>query len=120
MIVYEESDVPAFANFTPTETKASPPSQEAPAPSAPAPPKKDPLPTPPPQEKAAPPKPAPPPSAPTPSARPTSPEGRVIASPLAKRLAAEQGLNLQVRAAPVVFKCLYCYYRKICDALSHS
>ena len=90
IIVEEEADVAAFKDYVPSAsdsaaTKASP--AAAPSPASPAATSSAPSspPPPPPQARAAPP--------PPPAGRP-SPGGRLFASPLAKRLASEQGLDL--------------------------
>ncbi|XP_068844336.1 dihydrolipoyllysine-residue acetyltransferase component of pyruvate dehydrogenase complex, mitochondrial isoform X7 [Capricornis sumatraensis] len=81
IIVEKEADIPAFADYRPAEvTDLKPPAPPPiPSPAAPVPP------TPPPV--------APPPSAPRPAA-PAGPKGRVFVSPLAKKLAAEKGIDL--------------------------
>ncbi|XP_044775117.1 dihydrolipoyllysine-residue acetyltransferase component of pyruvate dehydrogenase complex, mitochondrial isoform X7 [Neomonachus schauinslandi] len=81
IIVEKEEDIPAFADYRPTEVTdlkpQAPPS--TPPPVAPVPP-------------------TPQPAAPAPSATrpapPAGPKGRVFASPLAKKLAAEKGIDL--------------------------
>lgn len=84
ILVYNEEDVAAFKNFVDDGSAAPPPPKAAAAP----PPAAAPTPA------AAPPSPAPPmPAAPA-AAPTTGPGGRLFASPLAKRLAAEQGINL--------------------------
>lgn len=83
IIVENEGDVAAFKDFKPDETAAAPaaapaaPAPAAPAPAAPAP------------AAAAPP---PPPVAPPPPAAPAG--GRVYASPLARKIAADKGIQL--------------------------
>lgn len=83
VIVEEESQVAAFANYTPEPTvaaAAAAPASPKPAAAAPSPP---------------PPPPAPPaPAAPAASSAPPAPGGRVFASPLAKTLAAQLGYSL--------------------------
>lgn len=104
VLVEEESSISAFADFvapdaasTPTQSEQAKPAEPAPSPAAP-PPVSSPLPTPPPPPQAAPAAPV----RPAPSAVDTSKQmvapsgGRIVASPLAKRLAAEQGINLSV------------------------
>ncbi|XP_054032120.1 dihydrolipoyllysine-residue acetyltransferase component of pyruvate dehydrogenase complex, mitochondrial [Dryobates pubescens] len=87
IIVEKESDIPAFADYQPTAV----PDIQAQAPSPPPPP-------PPPPAMAAP-APAPPPQPAVPSA-PAAPtpgaprKGRVLVSPLAKKIAAEKGIDL--------------------------
>ncbi|XP_006890838.1 PREDICTED: dihydrolipoyllysine-residue acetyltransferase component of pyruvate dehydrogenase complex, mitochondrial [Elephantulus edwardii] len=82
IIVEKEADIPAFADYRPTEVtdlkpQASPPS---PPPSvAPVPPTPQPI--------------TPAPSAAR-AAAPAGPKGRVFVSPLAKKLAAEKGIDL--------------------------
>ena len=79
VVVDEQSDVAAFANFAPDASSAAPPAAEpahpasaAPAPAAPA-----------------------PAAAPVPTAAPTtSSSGRVVASPLAHMLAKERGFDI--------------------------
>ncbi|KAH6935013.1 hypothetical protein HPB50_002962 [Hyalomma asiaticum] len=84
ILVYNEEDVAAFKNFVDDGSAAPPPPKAAAAP----PPAAAPTPA------AAPPPPAPPmPAAPA-AAPTTGPGGRLFASPLAKRLATEQGINL--------------------------
>lgn len=84
IIVEEEKDLAAFKNFV----DDSPPTKAAPPPAAPS---AQPSPTP------SQPKPPPAPIA-TPSSAPSFAKSseRLFASPLAKRLAAEQGLDLKV------------------------
>lgn len=97
IIVQNKDDVAAFASFVPEEG-AAPPPKPKPAAAAPAPE---------PVEAAAPPPPPPPAAAPpTPAAAPTpqpprpvaavapQQEGRVFATPFAKKLAAEKGIDL--------------------------
>ena len=92
-MVEDEDSVAAFKDFQPSAAPAS----STPEAAAPPPPAADtkPLPTPPTPVA---PVPTPPPPASTPIApAPVLPSGgRIIASPLAKRLAAEQGINLAV------------------------
>ncbi|XP_063975916.1 dihydrolipoyllysine-residue acetyltransferase component of pyruvate dehydrogenase complex, mitochondrial [Diachasmimorpha longicaudata] len=85
IIVEQQSDVAAFKDFKDDGTAVPPPSPAAPAASAPATPAPSPSP-------------AAPRAAPAPAAAPSMPVSagdRIFASPLAKRLAAEQGLSLQ-------------------------
>lgn len=84
IIVENESDVAAFKDFVDDGEASSPAAPPAPKKPAPA------EPTPAPVQKSVPV--STPVSTPTPSA--TSPSGRLFASPLAKKLAAEQGLDL--------------------------
>ncbi|XP_054989792.1 dihydrolipoyllysine-residue acetyltransferase component of pyruvate dehydrogenase complex, mitochondrial [Sorex araneus] len=81
IIVEKEADIPAFADYRPTEVTDLKPQV--------------PPPTPPPM---APVPPTPQPVAPTPSATrpatPAGPRGKVFASPLAKKLAAEKGIDI--------------------------
>lgn len=84
IIVQDEANVAAFKDFT-DDTVAAPP----PAPAAPV------APAPPPPTPAARPM-APPAPAPTKVPSIAPPGERVYASPLARRLAAEKGLSLQV------------------------
>ncbi|XP_017915273.1 PREDICTED: dihydrolipoyllysine-residue acetyltransferase component of pyruvate dehydrogenase complex, mitochondrial [Capra hircus] len=81
IIVEKEADIPAFADYQPAEvTDLKPPAPPPiPSPAAPVPPTPAPV--------------APPPSAPRPAA-PAGPKGRVFVSPLAKKLAAEKGIDL--------------------------
>ena len=79
IIVKSKDDVKAFENYQPSD--AAP----AAAPSAPAPAPPQPVPA------AA----APPPAAPAPAAQPAG-DGRVMASPFAKKIAAEKGIDLRV------------------------
>ena len=84
----EESNIAAYKDFQPPVEDAPPtPAPEAQA--APSPP------TPPPPAQPTPPPPPPPPT----QSMPTG--GRVIASPFAKNIAAQQGINLQVRTCIV-------------------
>ncbi len=79
-MVDNESDIAAFKDFQPDDAPLSPtpvPEAQAPPPSQPPPPTAQPTQP-------------PPPSQPVPS------EGRVVASPYAKNLANQQGINLQV------------------------
>ncbi|XP_072175975.1 dihydrolipoyllysine-residue acetyltransferase component of pyruvate dehydrogenase complex-like [Diadema setosum] len=108
IIAEEESDVAAFKDFEDLgviEDPPSPPSpvhQETASQAAPAPP--PPRPTPPPAPAAptpppaapAPPSPPPPPQPPRVGAVPpaSGPQGRVFASPLARKMAAERGIEL--------------------------
>ncbi|XP_038052134.1 dihydrolipoyllysine-residue acetyltransferase component of pyruvate dehydrogenase complex, mitochondrial-like [Patiria miniata] len=97
IIAENESDVAAFKDFEDSGEIVSPAAEEAklpppPPPSKPAtPPPTAPSPTPPPPSAAKPEAPVLPPLPPTP--RPT-PGQRVFASPLARKLAAERGINL--------------------------
>ncbi|XP_076146477.1 dihydrolipoyllysine-residue acetyltransferase component of pyruvate dehydrogenase complex-like [Alosa pseudoharengus] len=75
IIVENEADIKAFADYVETGIAAPPPPAPAPTAATPAP-------------AAAPPTPAPTPAA------PAKKGGRVFASPLAKKLAAEKGINL--------------------------
>ncbi|XP_024426582.2 dihydrolipoyllysine-residue acetyltransferase component of pyruvate dehydrogenase complex, mitochondrial [Desmodus rotundus] len=81
IIVEKEADIPAFADYRPTEVTDLKP--QAPPPT---PPQVTPVP------------PTPQPVAPTPSAirpaTPAGPKGRLFVSPLAKKLAAEKGIDL--------------------------
>ncbi|KAF6039925.1 hypothetical protein EB796_001777 [Bugula neritina] len=88
VMVEEESAIAAFKDFKPSESAAPPPAAAESAP--PPPPAPKPVSAPPPAPSARPATPQPPPPPPS----PVSTAGRVIASPLAKRLAAEQGLSL--------------------------
>lgn len=85
IIVENESDVAAFKDYV-DDTPASAPAPAAPKPkpvaAATAPP---------------PPKPAAPKATATPKSAPIKIGSRILASPLAKRLAAEKGLDLSVR-----------------------
>ncbi|CAO2635120.1 Dihydrolipoyllysine-residue acetyltransferase component of pyruvate dehydrogenase complex, mitochondrial [Lemmus lemmus] len=77
IIVEKQEDIAAFADYRPTEVTSLKPQAPPPVP---------------PPVAAAPPTPQP--LAPTPSALPAGPKGRVFASPLAKKLAAEKGIDL--------------------------
>ncbi|XP_051012375.1 dihydrolipoyllysine-residue acetyltransferase component of pyruvate dehydrogenase complex, mitochondrial [Acomys russatus] len=77
IIVEKQEDIAAFADYRPTEVTSLKP--QAPPPVAPP---------------VAAVTPTPQPLAPTPSAAPTGPKGRVFVSPLAKKLAAEKGIDL--------------------------
>ncbi|KAB1254689.1 Dihydrolipoyllysine-residue acetyltransferase component of pyruvate dehydrogenase complex; mitochondrial [Camelus dromedarius] len=81
IIVEKEADIPAFADYRPTEvTDLKPPAPPpTPPPAAPVPPALQPA--------------APTPAAPRPAA-PAGPKGRLFVSPLAKKLAAEKGIDL--------------------------
>ncbi|XP_008063774.1 dihydrolipoyllysine-residue acetyltransferase component of pyruvate dehydrogenase complex, mitochondrial isoform X1 [Carlito syrichta] len=81
IIVEKESDISAFADYRPTEVADLKPQAPPPTPPlvAAVPPAPQPL--------------APAPSAPSP-ATPAGPKGRVFVSPLAKKLAAEKGIDL--------------------------
>ena len=85
IIVEEESDIAAFKDYQPPTEDTPPPSTPAPESQAAPPP-----PAPPPTQPTPPPPPSPPPTQPMPSGE------RVIASPFAKNIAAQQGVNLQV------------------------
>lgn len=84
IIVENESDVAAFKDYKDDSQPAQTTSKPAPAPAAAAP-------------AAAPPPPPPPAFTPSPVTPAVSGGSRVYASPLAKRLAAEKGLSLEVR-----------------------
>ncbi|EGW03817.1 dihydrolipoyllysine-residue acetyltransferase component of pyruvate dehydrogenase complex, mitochondrial [Cricetulus griseus] len=77
IIVEKQEDIAAFADYRPTEVTSLKPQAPPPVPTpvAAAPPTAQPL-------------------APTPSALPAGPKGRVFVSPLAKKLAAERGIDL--------------------------
>nr|BAC27715.1 unnamed protein product [Mus musculus] len=77
IIVEKQEDIAAFADYRPTEVTSLKPQAAPPAP---------------PPVAAVPPTPQP--VAPTPSAAPAGPKGRVFVSPLAKKLAAEKGIDL--------------------------
>ncbi|XP_041494495.1 dihydrolipoyllysine-residue acetyltransferase component of pyruvate dehydrogenase complex, mitochondrial [Microtus oregoni] len=77
IIVEKQEDIAAFADYRPTEVTSLKPQAPPPVP---------------PPVAAAPPTPQP--LAPTPSALPAGPKGRVFVSPLAKKLAAERGIDL--------------------------
>eukprot|EP00070_Physeter_catodon_P024136 XP_023987087.1 dihydrolipoyllysine-residue acetyltransferase component of pyruvate dehydrogenase complex, mitochondrial [Physeter catodon] len=81
IIVEKEADIPAFADYRPTEvTDLKPPAAPpTPSPAAPVPPTPQPV--------------APTPSATRPAA-PAGPKGRLFVSPLAKKLATEKGIDL--------------------------
>ncbi|XP_065737384.1 dihydrolipoyllysine-residue acetyltransferase component of pyruvate dehydrogenase complex, mitochondrial isoform X10 [Phocoena phocoena] len=81
IIVEKEADIPAFADYRPTEvTDLKPPAPPPiPSPVAPVPPTPQPV--------------APTPSA-THPATPAGPKGRLFVSPLAKKLATEKGIDL--------------------------
>ncbi|XP_071625298.1 dihydrolipoyllysine-residue acetyltransferase component of pyruvate dehydrogenase complex, mitochondrial isoform X1 [Heliangelus exortis] len=84
IIVEKESDIPAFADYQATavaDMKA-----QAPPPSPPV--------VPPTPAAAPPPQPAAPPTPAAPTAGPPPPKGRILVSPLAKKLAAERGIDL--------------------------
>lgn len=84
VIVSEEGDVAAFKDFQPPEDDAPPPT--------PPPKAEEPSAAPPPSAPS-----APPPSAPPPLAPMAGAAGRVFASPFAKTVAAEKGVDLTVR-----------------------
>ncbi|GAB1294189.1 Dihydrolipoyllysine-residue acetyltransferase component of pyruvate dehydrogenase complex, mitochondrial [Apodemus speciosus] len=77
IIVEKQEDIAAFADYRPTEVTSLKPQAPPPVP---------------PPVAAVPPTPQP--VAPTPSAAPAGPKGRVFVSPLAKKLAAEKGIDL--------------------------
>ncbi|XP_021514313.1 dihydrolipoyllysine-residue acetyltransferase component of pyruvate dehydrogenase complex, mitochondrial [Meriones unguiculatus] len=77
IIVEKQEDIAAFADYRPTEVTSLKPQAPPPVP---------------PPVAAVPPTPQP--SVPTPSAAPAGPKGRVFVSPLAKKLAAEKGIDL--------------------------
>lgn len=77
IIVEKQEDIAAFADYRPTEVTSLKPQAPPPVP---------------PPVAAVPPTPQP--LAPTPSAAPAGPKGRVFVSPLAKKLAAEKGIDL--------------------------
>ncbi|XP_055477963.1 dihydrolipoyllysine-residue acetyltransferase component of pyruvate dehydrogenase complex, mitochondrial [Psammomys obesus] len=77
IIVEKQEDIAAFADYRPTEVTSLKPQAPPPVP---------------PPVAAVPPTPQP--LAPTPSAAPPGPKGRVFVSPLAKKLAAEKGIDL--------------------------
>ncbi|OBS83089.1 hypothetical protein A6R68_22927 [Neotoma lepida] len=84
IIVEKQEDIAAFADYRPTEVTSLKPQAPPPVPCPVA---------------AAPPTPQP--LAPTPSALPAGPKGRIFVSPLAKKLAAEKGIDLtQVKVFP--------------------
>ncbi|KAG8229871.1 hypothetical protein J437_LFUL008261 [Ladona fulva] len=90
IIVENEEDVAAFKDYKDTGEAAGPPKAAA-APPPPSPSAAPPMPPPPPP----PPSPVvPPPTVAPPTPAATTPGGRVFASPLARRLAAEKGLDL--------------------------
>ncbi|KAL6071544.1 hypothetical protein STEG23_024515, partial [Scotinomys teguina] len=77
IIVEKQEDIAAFADYRPTEVTSLKPQAPPPVP---------------PPVAAVPPTPQP--LAPTPSALPAGPKGRIFVSPLAKKLAAEKGIDL--------------------------
>lgn len=77
IIVEKQEDIAAFADYRPTEVTSLKPQAPPPVP---------------PPVAAVPPTPQP--TVPTPSAAPAGPKGRVFVSPLAKKLAAEKGIDL--------------------------
>ncbi|VDK18257.1 unnamed protein product [Anisakis simplex] len=84
IIVPEQSDIAAFANFTPTGSDAAMPSSTTPVASS--------------QPQSAAPPPSPPQTAPIQpvvSAPPSAPQGHIGITPYAKKLAQERGINLQ-------------------------
>ena len=104
VMVEDEDAIAAFKDYTPSADAAAP---SEPAPSDPAPPPAAPKPLPTPPVTTAPPPPPPPAPVATPVPQPAAPPvqssgGRVIASPLAKRLAAEQGINLAVSSLNII------------------
>ncbi|CAH3015314.1 unnamed protein product [Porites evermanni] len=91
IIVENKDDVDAFKNFVPEEdVPAAPPAPEKPAETTTPPPP----PPPPPASSAAPPPPPPMTSASPPPPPPLATGGRVFASPLAKKIAREKGIEL--------------------------
>lgn len=100
VIVSNKDDVAAFKNFTGSAAAAAAPAPAKAAPPPPPPAAAAPPPPPKPAPAPAPPTPAPAPAAPIPVAA-VAPQaaaagGRVNATPYAKRLAAEKGVNLAV------------------------
>ena len=89
VIVENESDIAAFADFTAEAAAPTPSAPPPPPPAAAAPPTPTPSPVPRPASVATPAQPV------LPQATPA--EGRVFASPLARNLAAEKGIDLRVR-----------------------
>ncbi|WKY11454.1 hypothetical protein Q1695_003205 [Nippostrongylus brasiliensis] len=90
IIVESEGDVAAFKDFKDDGSGAAAPAASAPAPAAPSPP---------PAPAAAAPAPAPPPPPPPPPQAaapppPSPPSGRASATPFAKKLASEQGIDI--------------------------
>ena len=93
IIVENEEDVAAFKDYQPPAEEATPTASSAPATEAA--PSQPPPPPPPPQATPTSPPSTPPPPPPT-AAAARGAAGRIFASPFAKTLAAEQGVNLQV------------------------
>ncbi|KAK6755062.1 hypothetical protein RB195_013813 [Necator americanus] len=95
IIVDSEDDVAAFKDFKDDSSGAPPPAAAAAAPPQPPPAAKAAAPPPPPPQVAAPPPPPPPPPAPTPAPGAAPPPGaHVGATPFARKLAAERGVDL--------------------------
>lgn len=86
-MTYEEGDIAAFKDYQPPEDVSAPP---PPPPASPAP-------------SSAPPTPFPP--APPPPMVSRGAAGRVFASPFAKTIAAEQGVDLSVSYSPLYLMC---------------
>lgn len=95
IIVENEEDVTAFKDYQPTAADDQLPNSDASEPAAPPPP---PPPKPSPAAVAPPPTPAPSKAAPPPAASVSVPPsgGKAIASPYAKKLAADKGIDLSV------------------------
>lgn len=96
IIVEDEGDIAAFKDFVPTEKDDAPPSSGPPKPKSDSPPPAPKTATPPAQIPPSP-KPTPAAQTPPPSAPPSAPSGgKFAATPYARTLAAEKGIDLNV------------------------
>ena len=106
MVVRDQNAIGAFADFKASDAGgAAAPAAAAPAAPAPAPAAQ----APPPPVSQAPPPPPPPPPAPkpvqaAPASQPSSQGGRVFATPLARKLAAERNIDLSVSLNTFILK----------------
>lgn len=101
IVVKDKSDIAAFANFKPSDDTEQPsaPAEAAPAQPAPAPPAPTPVQQPVVAPRPATPTPPPPPPTPAPTSSTPAPKpagGRVFATPLARKLAAERNIDLSL------------------------
>ena len=110
VVVRDQSSIGAFADFKASDAGGEPaPAAAAPAAPAPAPAAQAP---PPPVSQAPPPPPPPPAPKPVqaaPAAQPSSQGGRVFATPLARKLAAERNIDLSVSLNIFTFKVFLLY-----------
>ena len=98
IIVENQEDIAAFKDYSPPEIAAA--SEPAPAPSVPAPETPSPAATPTPAS--IPPTPAPAIPAAAPSPPDILPGSRILASPMARTLAARKGIDLSVRVYQII------------------